>query len=107
MNISNKEKKEINKRIAEEERYLAACQDSAALIASVQYTLPILKKSLRKMYPNNEDSKNLCLAVRTIMADLSSMKAEIETLASDTGDVLYRLEKSLEEDTQGAAEDEA
>ena len=90
-------KREINLKIDKDNKILTACEDSSLNISIILNSLKLLKKSLRKIYPANESSKELSEAILVITSDIVSIKSEVEDVASDTADEIVKLKRQLED----------
>lgn len=89
-------KKEINLKIDKNDKVLIACEDSLLNIGIILNSLKLLKKPLRKIYPSNEASKEFSETMLAITADITSIKSEVEDVASDTADETVELKRQLE-----------
>lgn len=93
----SKETAKINKKISENEKIINACEDSVLNLDTILNSLKLLRKSARKVYPSNEATKELADTILAVVADVTSMKIEIEEVASDTADETNKLIKELKE----------
>lgn len=92
----NKELKEANIEIQSKQRTMSGCEDSTIIIDSILSMTKLLKRSLNKVYPDNDDTKNFSVALLAMVADLTSIRAEIQEVASETADDLYALREKVE-----------
>lgn len=93
----SKETAKINKKISENEKIINACEDSVLNLDTILNSLKLLRKSARKVYPSNEATKELADTILAVVADVTSMKIEIEEVASDTADETNKLIRELKE----------
>jgi len=93
----SKELKEMNKKIDDDTKVLVACEDSVLSINTILNSLKLLNKSARKVYGNNEASREFRETILAVTADITSMKIEIEEVASDTADEINKLIRELKE----------
>lgn len=93
----SKETAKINKKISEDEKIVNACEDSVLNLSTILNSLKLLRKSARKVYANNEATKELADTILAVVADVTSMKIEIEEVASDTADEINKLIRELKE----------
>lgn len=94
---SKDELKQVNIKIQSKQRTMSGCEDSALLIDTILTMTKLLKRSLNKVYPDNNDTKSFSVALLAMVADLTSIKAEIQDVASETADELHRLEMKAKE----------
>lgn len=92
----NRELKEVNTKIQSKQRTMSGCEDSTIIIDSILSMTKLLKRSLNKVYPDNEDTKSFSVALLAMVADLTSIRAEIQEVASETADNLYALREKAE-----------
>ena len=93
----SKETTRINKKISEDEKIVNACEDSVLNLSTILNSLKLLKKSIRKVYPENDMTKELAETILAVTADVTAMKIEIEEVASDTADEINKLIRELKE----------
>lgn len=93
----NRELKEANIKIQSKQRTMSGCEDSTIIIDSILSMTKLLKRSLNKVYPDNDDTKNFSVALLAMVADLASIRAEIQEVASETADDLYALREKVDE----------
>lgn len=93
----NKELKEVNIKIQSKQRTMSGCEDSAVLIDTILSMTKILKRSLNKVYPDNDNTKEFSVALLAMVADLTSIKAEVQEVASETADEMRKLKERAEE----------
>lgn len=93
----NKELKEVNIKIQSKQRTMSGCEDSAVLIDTILSMTKILKRSLNKVYSDNDDTKEFSVALLAMVADLTSIKAEVQEVASETADEMRKLKERAEE----------
>lgn len=93
----NRELKEVNTKIQSKQRTMSGCEDSTIIIDSILSMTKLLKRSLNKVYPDNEDTKSFSVALLAMVADLTSIRAEIQEVASETADNLYALREKADE----------
>lgn len=99
----NRELKEVNIKISSKQRTMSGCEESTILIDSMFSMIKLLKRSLKKVYPDNNDSKNFSVSLLAMAADLSSIRAELQDVASETSDEMYKLNeraKALKEENE-------
>ena len=94
----SKTTKELNKTIQSRQRTLRACEDSTIIIDSILSMAKLLKKNLSRVYPDNDDTKSFSVAMLAMVADLSSIRGELQDVASDAADDIHRCEELIEKE---------
>lgn len=94
---SKDELKQTNIKISSKQRTMSGCEDSTLLIDTILTMTKLLKRSLNKVYPDNNDTKSFSVSLLAMVADLTSIKAEIQDVASETADEMYELEMKAKE----------
>lgn len=89
--------KEINVKIDKNNKTINVCEDALLSISTIQNSLKLLRKSLRRLYPENESGAEFAHTLNMVTADIGSLKLEIEDVASDTADETEKLKKEINE----------
>ena len=97
MSKTPSEKSTINQKLGANDRVINACDDSVLLINNILNSIKLLKKSLRKVYPDVPSTKELNDTMIFIAGDIISIKKELEEVASDTADESNKLTMRLKE----------
>ena len=92
MNKNKDELKHINIKISSKQRTMSGCEESTLLIDSMFSMMKLLKRTLNKVYPDNNDTKNFSVSLLAMAADLGSIRAELQDVASETADEMYKLQ---------------
>lgn len=95
--MNKNELKQINIKISSKQRTMSGCEESTLLIDSMFSMMKLLKRTLSKVYPDNNDTKSFSVALLAMAADLSSIRAELQDVASETADEMYKLQAKADE----------
>lgn len=93
----SKEIKALNTEIDKSTKIIMACEDAILSLMTIQNSLKLLRKSARKIYPENEDTKDIAKTILVVSGDIASIKAEVEDVASNMADRIQELKKKLED----------
>lgn len=94
----SKTTKELNKTIQSRQRSISGCEESAIIIDSILSMTKILKRTLNKVYPDNDDTKNFSVSLLAMVADLTSIKSELQDVASEAADDIHKCEELIKKE---------
>ena len=84
---------ELGKKLQQDEKVLAACEDVVLLTDNILNSLKLLKKATAKVYPVDENTGELAESILTVRADILSIREEIKDVASDTADEIVKIKE--------------
>ena len=94
----SKTTKELNKTIQSKQRSLSGCEESTIIIDSILSMSKILKRTLSKVYPDNNDTKSFSVALLAMVADLTSIRGELQDVASEAADDIRKCEELIKKE---------